>query len=178
MYKFISHTWNTVKGECPHGCVYCYMKRWKQKPVRFDEKELKTGLGDGNFIFVGSSCDMFAENIPGEWIKKTLTACANYENKYFFQSKNPARFHEFVPFLERLNIKSVFCTTLETNRLYSDYMKNSPAPEKRVEDMERLCYEKYITVEPIMDFDLCDMVSYIKRINPNRKRASFGQGLK
>ena len=50
MYEFITHTWNTIKGECPHGCSYCYMKRWgKQQPVHFDEKELKTDLGIGNF---------------------------------------------------------------------------------------------------------------------------------
>jgi len=73
MYEFVTHTWNTVKGECYHDCSYCYMKRWgKLNPVRFDEKELKTDLGSGNFIFVGSSCDMWAENIPDKWIFKTL----------------------------------------------------------------------------------------------------------
>ena len=46
MYEFITLTWNTIKGECPHGCSYCYMKRWgKQPPLHFDEKELKTKLG-------------------------------------------------------------------------------------------------------------------------------------
>ena len=40
MYSWVTHTWNTVKGECPHGCTYCYMHRWgQQKPVRFDESE-------------------------------------------------------------------------------------------------------------------------------------------
>lgn len=76
MYQFIDATWNTVKGECFHDCSYCYMKRWgKLKPTRFDEKELKTDLGKDNFIFVGSSCDMFAEKIPNEWIEKTLEHC-------------------------------------------------------------------------------------------------------
>ena len=52
MYNFITHTWNTIKGECPHGCSYCYMKRWgKQSSLHFDEKELKTDLGKNNFIF-------------------------------------------------------------------------------------------------------------------------------
>lgn len=27
MYKFVTHTWNTVKGECFHNCRYCYMKK-------------------------------------------------------------------------------------------------------------------------------------------------------
>lgn len=87
MYTWVTHTWNTVKGECPHGCTYCYMKRWgKQRPVRFDESELKTDLNgkypfrfnSRNFIFVGSSCDLFADNIPYEWIKKTIDHCQKH----------------------------------------------------------------------------------------------------
>ena len=47
MYDFITHTWNTIKGECPHGCSYCYMKRWgKQPSLHFDEKELMRDLCD------------------------------------------------------------------------------------------------------------------------------------
>ena len=62
MYEFVTHTWNTVKGRCPHDCSYCYMKRWgKQRDPYFDRRELKTDLGEGNFIFVGSSCDIFAD---------------------------------------------------------------------------------------------------------------------
>ena len=91
MYDFVTHTWNTVKGKCYHDCSYCYMKKWgKLNDVRFDEKELKTDLGKDNFIFVGSGCDMFAESIPDEWIKKTLKHCGLYEdNQYLFQTKNP-----------------------------------------------------------------------------------------
>ena len=24
MYEFVTHTWNPIKGICPHGCKYCY----------------------------------------------------------------------------------------------------------------------------------------------------------
>lgn len=42
MYPWLTHTWNTIKGTCPHNCDYCYMKRWgPQKPLYFDEKELQ-----------------------------------------------------------------------------------------------------------------------------------------
>lgn len=62
MYDFITHSFNTIKGQCYHDCSYCYMKRWGNlRPARFDEKELNTDLGSGNFIFVGSSCDMWSE---------------------------------------------------------------------------------------------------------------------
>ena len=94
MYPFVSHTWNTVKGKCPHNCSYCYMKRFgKQSDLHFDEKELKTDLGEGNFIFVGSSCDMWADAIPGLWIKATLEHCRQFQNKYLFCFKIIIRFH-------------------------------------------------------------------------------------
>ncbi|OQA00448.1 MAG: hypothetical protein BWY70_00700 [Bacteroidetes bacterium ADurb.Bin408] len=85
MYEFITHTWNPIKGQCFHDCSYCYMKRWgRLKPVRFEPKELKTDLGHDNFIFIGSSCDIWAQNIPEDWIFKTLYHCSNFDNKYLF----------------------------------------------------------------------------------------------
>ena len=82
MYSFVTHTWNSIKGRCPHDCAYCYMKRFGyQKPVRLDEKELKTGLGQDNFIFVGSSCDMWADEIPEVWINRTLDVCDRFKIK-------------------------------------------------------------------------------------------------
>ena len=70
----------TRKGKCYHDCSYCYMKRWgKLNTVRFDKIELKSDLGTGNFIFVGSSCDMFAENIPDEWVIETLDYCKKFD---------------------------------------------------------------------------------------------------
>ena len=87
MYGFVTHTWNTVKGVCPHQCTYCYMKKFKQNPVRFDEKELDTNHKKNRVIFVGSSCDMWAKDIDSLWIKKTVTHCAKYPlNTYLFQS--------------------------------------------------------------------------------------------
>ena len=166
MYDFITHTWNTIKGECPHGCSYCYMKRWgKQPPLHFDEKELKTDLGKGNFIFVGSSCDMFAESISHEWIIKTLEYCTQYpENKYFLQTKNPDRLYYFS---DELKSNVSICTTLETNRAYEGIMNNSPAIIDRVLNFAKIPAErKYITIEPIMDFDLPEFITMIKHCNP------------
>lgn len=165
MYSWITHTWNTIKGECPHGCFYCYMKRWgKQNPIRFDEKELKTDLGEGNFIFVGSSNDMFAEDIPKEWVMRTLNHCLKYyENSYLFQTKNPKGIKGLV-FPE----KSVFCTTIETNHWYFEFMANSPKPENRAYDMYEMMpdHKRYVTIEPIMDFQLESFIALIHLCNP------------
>lgn len=166
MYDFITHTWNTIKGECPHGCTYCYMKRFgKQRPVRFDEKELKTDLGHDNFIFVGSSCDMFADKISFHWISETLEHCWEYyDNDYLFQTKNPNR---LIKFDDELPIPTVICTTIESNEWYKDIMQNSPTPLDRAYGMEKLTdYKKYVTIEPILDFDLNEMIRLIDMCNP------------
>lgn len=161
MYKFVTHTWNTVKGECFHDCSYCYMKRWgKLKPVRFDHKELKTNLGEGNFIFVGSSCDMWAKNIPKEWIFDTLFHCSKFENKYMFQTKNPQNIRRILP------PNSSVCVTLESNRFYPEVMRSSPPPTERVLQMRLIRHPLYITIEPILDFDLAIFLEMIKVCDP------------
>lgn len=175
MYSWVTHTFNTIKGECPHGCTYCYMHRWgKQKPLHFDEKELRTDLGSGNFIFIGSSCDMFASDIPAEWIYLTLNHCKQFDNTYLFQSKNPLRFHEFFDYFPK---KTRLCTTIETNRYIKEVMRNSPSPVARMIQMSMIgFYPKYVTIEPIMDFDLSDMVRYIRECEPEQVNIGADSG--
>jgi DNA repair photolyase len=170
MYEFITHTWNTVKGECPHDCSYCYMKRWgKLNPVRFDEKELKTNLGSGNFIFVGSSCDMWAKSIPWKWIVYTLEHMSKFpNNKYIIQTKNPSKVH-YVARMFGLDKNISICTTIETNRFYGNIMRESPHPIDRSKYMSLLAkmgYKTLVTIEPIMKFDLDKLIVLIQNIYP------------
>ena len=160
MYGFVSHTWNVIKGKCPHDCSYWYMKRFPQGALRFDEKELKTDLGEGNFIFVGSSCDMFADNIKFDWIADVLDYIHKFPNNtYLFQTKNPKRFHQF---FNRFPRKCIYGTTIETNRNFS--ISKAPKMLDRVKAMKELYGRKMVTIEPIMDFDLEELVSLIKSI--------------
>ncbi len=157
MYQFITHTWNVIKGECYHNCSYCYMKRWgKLNPIRFDEKELNTDLGSGNFIFVGSSNDMFAENVSSNWINKVLDYCKKFDNKYLLQTKNPSRFSEF-----DLDDRFTLGTTIESNRDYKNIYSNSPSPLSRAKAMTNITNPKFITIEPILDFDLLELMNLI-----------------
>lgn len=165
MYPFVTHTWNTVKGKCPHGCSYCYMRRFKQNPVRFDKKELKTDLGSGNFIFVGSSCDMWAWTIEREWIFQTLYHCQVFiDNKYLFQSKNPWHFRAFYG---EFTDDVIFGTTIESNR---NYEKGPPQISDRycgISEISKYDAERVmVTIEPIMDFDLKPMVEIFQDIDP------------
>lgn len=169
MYGFVSHTWNPIKGKCEHDCCYCYMKRWGKPlpPLRLDEKEMKTDLGEGNFIFVGSSTDMFAENVPARWIIDVIEHCQKYNNnKYLYQTKNPYEI-SFYDYYYPKNI--VIGTTLETNRHYN-CVGNAPRIMERVEAMKLLSQPKmktFITIEPIMQFDLFPFIEMIKQCNPD-----------
>lgn len=161
MYPWVTHTWNVIKGKCPHDCSYCYMKRYPQPELHFDEKELKTNLGSGNFIFVGSSCDMWAEAIPLDWIIKTLNHCVWYDdtNKYLFQSKNPIRFNGW-----DFPKDTLLATTIETNRRYS--ISKAPIPYSRAYHMAHFNLPMMVSIEPIMDFDLGVMLDWVEGIKP------------
>jgi DNA repair photolyase len=164
MYEFVTHTGNVIKGICPHDCSYCYVKKWGNlKPPRLDEKELHITTPEDNFIFVGSGIDMFANEIPKDWILKTLDHCNFYPNKYLFQTKNPQRLLTFQDFIPK---NSVVCTTIETNRFYDKFMGNTPIPYQRVIGMYNIKFLKYVTIEPIMDFDIKTLVMYVKECDP------------
>lgn len=170
MYPFVTHTWNAIKGICPHGCSYCYMKDRVRKSPYFDRRELKTDLGTGNHIFVGSSCDMFAAAIPHDWIVDTLNKANGYSNQYLFQSKNPYR---MVKYLRDNYLAQPFevCTTIETNREYREIMRDCPSPIERAVAMRvATCarMKTYLTIEPVMDFDLAEMIQLIELVDPTQ----------
>jgi len=169
MYPFVTHTWNPIKG-CKHDCVYCYVKDLAKRygyslEPRIVERALKTNLGKNNFIFVGSTSDMFGVWIPASWIGKVFEHCRKYDNKYLFQSKNPRRFFGF---FDELPIKTVLGTTIETNRDYPEISK-APKVSERVSAMFELParYEKMVSIEPILDFDLHQFASQIESIKPS-----------
>ncbi len=160
MYPWVTHTWNVVKGKCPHDCSYCYMKRYTQPELHFDERELKTDLGIGNFIFVGSSCDIWATDVPDAWIEKVLGHCFTRANQYLFQTKNPARFKDW-----DLDARSILGCTIETNRDYA-FLSKAPATYNRKVEMQMIELPKMVSIEPIMDFDTDRLVGWIKDIKP------------
>ena len=179
MYGFITHTWNPIKGICYHQCSYCYMHKllspkYQCSPVLV-EYEFSKDLNEGDRIFVGSSIDMFAKDIPDEWITRVLDHCAGFNDRregqkkivFLFQSKNPGRFLQFLD--HRVFKHSVIGTTIETNRYYTEVMVNSPRIEDRADAMgaiaERGLYTM-VTAEPLMDFDKEELVGLIKKCRP------------
>lgn len=167
MYSFVTHTWNAIKGKCEHECPYCYMLEFKLNTLRLDRSEFKTDLDEGDFIFIGSSTDMWAKGVPREWIIEVLEHISKFKCRILFQSKYPERFKEFKDCLPNKD-HLVLGTTLETNRFYPDYMGKTMSPKERAVVMTELSkeYTTMLTVEPIMQFDLNTFVDMIIDCNP------------
>lgn len=182
MYPWVTHTWNPIRGKCPHDCSYCYMKRIPNVgELRFVEKEMNTNLGEGNTVFVGSSTDMWARIVPLEWIKKVLNHTRKYQrNVYLFQTKNPCRFSDFyniwgdtdTNICKLFPRKKILGTTLETNRCITAFgseITKAPGIRCRITEMCELYkywFKTMISIEPIMDFDIDIFVDLLQQVHP------------
>lgn len=165
MYEWVTHTWNPIGGECPHQCSYCYMRGLWRSNLRLRESFLRDDNLSDKTIFVGSSTDMWAKGVPSDWIEQVLYRCNQFpETGFLFQSKNPLRFVHFLDF--GFPPKSILGTTIESNRDYD--ISNAPSIWHRVNPMIAIeGYKKMVSMEPIMDFDLEQLVDYIRRIGPS-----------
>lgn len=166
MYGFVTHTWNPIRGRCYHDCSYCYMHRfWKMQnypALHLDEKELKTNLGEGNFIFVGSSTDMWRGS-KSIWIGKILFHISYYPNNtYLFQTKNPFQYINW-----NFDKNHILGITLETNRSTKKISQIADIPKIRASDFSKIPHHrKMVTIEPIMDFDHNEFMEMIESVKP------------
>lgn len=173
MFDFVTHTWNPLAGACPHECKYCYVGPMKDKPVlkakysgepRIQESEMSTNLGGGNTIFVCNMTDLFAEEVPHSIICQILEKCTS-QNKYVFLTKNPGRYHE-VSFYMNSKYMTVGAT-IESDKTYAD--TKAPSMMERGGLMMAVPhkFQTFISIEPIMDFDLEEFTVWMKNTNPN-----------
>lgn len=170
MYPWVTHTHCHLGGECPHKCSYCYVNSFpfgrpeKYKgPLRLIEKEFTVKYGTGKTIFVENCNDLFAESVPGHFVVSVIGHCNQFTgNTYVFQTKNPQRYDIF---WTRLPENSIIGATIESNRAYRG-ISVAPEPFTRFEAMKRLPGRKFITIEPVLDFDVDILASWIDQIRP------------
>lgn len=169
MYKWIDYTWNPIQGICPHACEYCYAKRTQQKTgkLRLKENYLKDNLGSGKTIFVCSTTDMFADEVLKSDILRVFEHCRKFNNTYLFQTKNTVRFNNY-EIIHNFPKKIILGTTIETNKgTVLAFRSDTISPWKRANFLSFFkSHEKMVTIEPIIRFDLNEMVRIIKLANP------------
>ena len=179
MYEH-THTWNPLVG-CRHECVYCYArrvaKRQKHRCIdcyNFVPHEHPERLGKrfpkGSQVFVCSMGDIVFASV--EYRKKVYEAIERQpEVTFLLQTKNPVDsfFWDTYNYDIDLPKNAIYGITLETNRKYSQGISDAPDPASRVMGISYLSYmgyKTYVTVEPIMEFDMNTMKTMIDVIKP------------
>ena len=111
--------------------------------------------------------DMFALEISGSWIEPILEHCHRYKNNtYVFQTKNPNRVFKYKE-QRQMPDRFMLGTTIESNKHYPNISK-APAQQERYEGMLKfLGFIKFITIEPILDFDVDILVEWVEDIHPD-----------
>ena len=167
-------TWNPFIG-CGFGCSSCYGPKTKRRHMHLCEKcgrfephehpeRLNKKFPKGSQVFVCSLADIsFATE---EYRQKIYAAITKQPDVTFLlQSKDPQCFIEGAD-NDLIPENAIIGTTIETNRSTSDISK-APPPIQRYSDMCDIYYvRQYVTVEPIMEFELDVMVRWIHEILP------------
>lgn len=188
MYSWVTHTHTHLGGECPHKCVYCYVQSMAERfpamkkrysgplrlladefKVKYDEKTCRKNGGKyPATIFMEHCNDLLSfteqDSVKDDDIRAIIGHCLTFpDNTYVFQSKNPLRFKDFV-----WPKNSIFGTTIETNRTFSGKIISfAPTPLSRFVGLLELDQpRKFVTIEPVLDFDVDILAGWIAEINP------------
>ena len=174
IYDFINNTWNPIVG-CPHGCCFCWarklantrLKRFPQYAKGFQHPTLVESklhfVGRNKCTFVCDMGDAFAETVPQDWISKVLRAARNAHtsNTWFFETKNPQRYNEF---LGEFPKNSILSTSIESD--INHKLTRAPTPESRYKAFKGINWPlKHVAVEPILEFNFDTLTTWLKDLN-------------
>lgn len=168
MFSFVTATWNPLGGECLHNCYNgkCFAKQlidkfsmscYRGKPFL---KQLDKSFKETDFVFVADMNDLFGDWVPQDMIQTIVDRVGFFGRaRYLFLTKNPRRYLDF-DFKKHM----ILGATIETNR--ENLLFDAPRREDRIDAMTHLGGEKFLSIEPIMNFDLAGFAYAIKKIGP------------
>ena len=165
-------TWNCHVG-CLFECTYCNARRIALTRLRNSPRykdgftphlvreEFGKRFQPGDFVFVGYMGDISFASRP-IIVDLCRVIQEQPEVNFLFCSKNPLTYwHWNIHWPANLYLGA----TIETNRDY--HLTRAPAPLYRYIAMRALNHpKKFLSIEPICDFDLDEMLSWITEIDP------------
>jgi protein gp37 len=141
--EWCDETRNPVKGLCRYGCDYCYARKIQRRfhfpgLVSLELTVFSDLPKSPRDVFVGSMHDILGEWIPDAWIQDIIACCeARPLHRYFFLSKNPARFALF---------------KWPRNSWLGTSAENREAADKRLADLRTSRHPNlFVSFEPILD---------------------------
>jgi len=166
-------TWNVFVG-CGFDCIYCSARRLALTRLKYspryrdgfnphlEEKDLGRKFRPGDFVFVGYMGDISFASRP-VIINILERIVAQPEVKFLFCTKNPLIYWRWnLIYPNNLYLGA----TIESN--YDLGLSNkAPAPYFRYIAMKALDHpHKFISIEPLVDFDLSTFIDWMKQIRP------------
>lgn len=173
MFKSITRTWNVFVG-CNFDCSYCnarklalsrlkHLARYKDgfKP-HLVQSELERTFKPGEFIFVAYMGDITWASLHE---LRAILARINLfpHTRFLICSKDPHTFNKpGVTFPPNVYLG----TTIETNRDY--HLTKAPPPIDRFRELTGFPHShKFLAIEPIMDFDLKELIHWVELLRPD-----------
>ncbi len=172
MFKTVSRTWNIFKG-CRFECTYCNARKMAETRLKntpryrdgfvpgFVKEDLRRQFKPGDFVFVA-----YMGDIAWAWRDWVMAILARIElfpqTRFMFMSKNSGC---YLSWIGELPPNVYLGTTLESNRSYG--VTRAPSPLTRYLDLWNVKWpHKFVSVEPLMDFDLTTLARWIGHIQP------------
>lgn len=176
MFSFVTKTWNPVVG-CMHNCVYCWARQLANTKLRETEryrngftpqlikKELNVTFRNGDFVFVCDMGDLFGNWVPSDWIYKVLNVIGALKfTDFLLLTKNPQRYMSYP-----IPTNCILGATIESDQNYQS-VSDAPLQFDRLYFMLKLAEAKrhklFISIEPILDFNLELFANMLIRIRP------------
>lgn len=169
----VMRTWNVFVG-CRFNCSYCSARnlaltRLKHSPRYRDgfephivESEITRHFKPGDFVFIAYMGDIsFA---PPQHLNFILVQVSRQpEVRFLMCTKDPWLYRRIGPkFPDNLYLG----TTLETNRDLG--LSEAPTPFQRYDALLGVKHpHKFVSIEPICDFDLIRMCIWISKLSPD-----------
>lgn len=127
----------------------------------FHEADLVKTFKPGDTVFVSDMGDIaFATRDQIRLILQRIHLSP--KTTFLFCSKNPAKYNQWGAAIPP-NV--ILGTTIETNRDISEYSR-APSVLDRVKALSRVEHRRFISIEPIMDFDIGTLAALIQEIVP------------
>ncbi len=161
-------TWNPFTG-CYFNCCYCWARKLAETKLKksYPEGFTSTTHPDrftrrfkpNDFVFVWSMGDIaFAP--PPVWRVVSEHVQKYPQTNFLLCTKSPHVFSQSIAWPNLL-----FGSTIETNRHYPEISKAPPVHE-RYKQMSLIYGRKFLSIEPIMDFDLNSFIQWVINIKP------------
>jgi len=182
MFLKVTEVWNAIHG-CQHRCIYCWAERLVKTRLRnsarykhgFDyavePEELDRKFKPGGLVFVTDMGDLFGSWVPKYMIDITMENIrANAKTNFLLQTKNPERYVGLLSSNGEYFPENVYLgATIESNRDYP-LLSKAPSQHFRYGFMGSPLlkpYRIFVSIEPILDFDLDDMLKWMNSLHPS-----------